>query len=747
MKTADRLSLPGVHERALLRQEVRAFLEKHWPAAGAVERRDDARAVAGLWEGLVRMGMGSLGRGGEDGGLCESVVVMEELGRAAAPVHQLGAALANLVVGPSARDVAAASLLDRVRGGLARIAVSFGELEPDPQVGRSAARGAETLHGTLQFVDGAAVATDLLVATSVGFAVVDLKHPGATVTPVRALGANGWYEVTLQSAPAQTIAAAEDELETGRLVANLLLLARAHGAARRAFEMVTDYAKERRQFGQPIGQFQAIQHKLADCFIALEGVRLTVEHAAKSFDFGFEDWRYFARAAVAFGGSALRQVSLETQHTFGAAGYAEEHEAPRHFRRVHLDTVVLGGAREARAGLAAAMLDAEGARVPRYDLGDAGNAFREEVRAWLVVHWPAERKAAFDDRPLRDRVFDPSFALELGKTGWLGLNWPCEYSGQGRTPMEQLAFLEEMVRAEVPRIGAPVQASALMMYGTERQKAHYLPEILRGEAVHGMGYSEPESGSDLASLRTKAVLDGDHWVINGQKIWTTAWWAKYMFLAARTEPNANPPYAGISMFIVPMDTRGITVRPAMAMHEGSFANVFYENVRIPADSIVGPVNGGWKVLMDALARERGLVGASIVLKVMHGFELLCGEIRRAPALAHDAIVRDRIGALAAEIEVGRRLMIRCAELAVDGASPPEIAAMSKVFSSELMERCSEATLDLLGPRASLSYRARGALADGRFEQQLRDSLAWVISVGTNEIQRNLIAQRGLGLPR
>jgi alkylation response protein AidB-like acyl-CoA dehydrogenase len=746
--SVDRSALPGTEERTMLRDSVRGYLETHWPAAGAVERARDAAAVAALTQGLAGQGLTALGHVCEEGGLRELVIVMEELGRAAAPVPLLGAALVNLALSSRVgSDAVAARLLDRVHGGQARVALSFGELDPDPQAATLAWQPGSTLAGTLRFVDGADAATELLVATPDGFALVDLGDPGVTVTPSRALGTDGWCELTLSAAPAETIALDEPMLHDLPIVAALLLLARAHGAARRAFELVVAYAKERRQFGQPIGRFQAIQHKLANNLIALEGVRLTLAHAAESRDFGVPDWRYCAQAAIAFGGPALRQAALETQHAFGAIGYAEEHEAPRHFRRAHLDTLVLGGAREARAALAAQLLDRPDARLPEYDLGPAGNAFRDEVRAWLATHWSGERKAAVDAKPFHDREFDPAFALDLGKTGWLGLAWPKEHGGQQRTPLEQLAFIEVMERAEAPRIGAAVQANALMMHGTPQQQAKYLPEILRGEVMHGMGYSEPDSGSDLASLRTGAVLDGDEWVITGQKIWTTTWWGKYMFLAARTDREAQPAHAGISMFIVPMGSAGITIAPATTMYDGSFANIFYDGVRIPRDHIVGPVNGGWKVLTDALANERGIVGGGIVLKVAHGFDCLCRELRERPGLRNDPRVRDRIGQLAAEIEVGRRLMIHCAELAASGTTPPELGAISKVFSGELMERYGEAALELLGPRAALSQHAPGALANGRFEQQLRHSLMWVISIGTNEIQRSLIAQRGLGLPR
>jgi alkylation response protein AidB-like acyl-CoA dehydrogenase len=728
----------------LLRDSMRGLLETHWHAGGPTGGASP-EAIAGIWDRLVEQGVTVLGSDPQERSLSAIFVVMEELGRAACPAPMWSAVLANLAL--SNAHSGADEMRRVLEAGRARVAFSFGAFDPDAGIGSIVLDKARAT-GSLRFVEAARGATHLVVPVGeTELALVDLGASGVKRVPTRAMGAWGNWELTLDAAPATPVPIGNSSLADLRSVATIAMLARAHGAARRAFELAAEYAKERQQFGQPIGRFQAIQHKLANCFIDLEGVRLVLHHTARLFDEGEHDWSYFANCTMAFAGPALRRVSLETQHTFGAIGYAEEHEAPQHFKRVHLDTIALGGAAHAKQCLASYLFDGGGAGLPEYDLGPAGNELREQARRWLAQNWAGDRKAAFDAKPFAKREFDAEFARDIGGTGWIGLGWPQEFGGQARTPLEQIAFIETMERSEAPRIGASIQSNALMMFGTPEQQKKYLPEILRGEAMHGMGYSEPQAGSDLAALRTSAARDGDHWVINGQKIWTTTWWGKYMFLAARTDKDAKPPHAGISMFIVPMNAPGIAIQPATTMYDGSFANIFYDNVRVPLDNLVGRVNEGWKVLTGALAFERGLVGGGIVLKVAHAFEQLRQHLLGQPELSADPIIRDRMATFACEIEVGRQLMMHCAELAAEGITPPEYGAISKVFSSELMERFGEAALDMLGMQATLSEQMPGAIDNGRFEQNLRHSLMWVISIGTNEIQRSLIAQRALGLPR
>ena len=385
--------------------------------------------------------------------------------------------------------------------------------------------------------------------------------------------------------------------------------------------------------------------------------------------------------------------------------------------------------------------------LPSYDLGPEAEAFRAEVQEWLKANWTpktaSERATFYLD-------FDPAVSRLLGEQGWIGLGWPRDAGGQGRSAFEQLVFHEEMTRAGLPVGGhiavRDIVGPTLIEFGTPEQKAEFLPAFHRGERPFCFGYSEPESGSDLASLRTSAVRDGEGWVINGQKLWTT--WgdkAEYVLLAARTDPKAAVPQAGISIFMVPMKSKGITVRPSMALYGHVFCTVFYDDVRVPDSALLGGLNNGWKVVNHALAVERISMGAAVA-GVRQLFDELTDYIRTT-VLARDGAVRDRIGQLASEIEVARQLALRSVAMAESGAMSLSDAAMCKVYTSELAERLTEAAIDILGVNATLLGGSHGVILRGQIVQLLTHAINQVIGGGTNEIQRSAIALRGLGLPR
>jgi len=748
------VALTTDEDRQLLRENVRKFLKRQWPAEKAQALAADPGAIASVWVRLAEQGLAALGTNPAEGGLREILIVLEELGRAGCPAPMPAAALANIALWPRrAPSTEAASLLGSLHHGKAAVSVGLGAFDGDGNAGRVTISNG-VLSGRLAFVEGASNATHLLILAEPGpvMAIVHTSAAGMSVTPTPGHAVPPLYQVSFESTPATAMEISPELAEDLSRIARLAMVARSLGAANRVFELALDYAKVRRQFGQPIGRFQAIQHKLADCLISLQGTRLTLGTAASSFDRESADWRVFASAAYAFASPAIRQVSLEAHHVFCAIGYSEEHEAPRHFRRVHSDLVRHGGMTRAYKELAEYLLGAEGSdKLPDYDLGAAANTFRREVRDWLNQNWDEEQRARNRRLPFADRVKDREFARKLGEKGWIGVTWPKKFGGQARTTFEQLAYVEELFGAGAPAPGISFQAQALIKYGSPEQQAKFLPAILRGEIFFCLGYSEPEAGSDLASLRTRAVREGDQWVINGQKVWTTGGdWMDYVWLAARTNPDAKPKQAGISMFIVPMNTPGITVRPSMAMYGRTFCTVFYENVRVPSNALVGKVDGGWEILTLALADERIALGG-VVARVRSVFAHLVEYVRTTrvdgKALKDDETVRDRIGQLAAELEVARQLLMHSLGMVEKGGVPVHEAAMSKVYSGELMERLGEAALDIVGMTATLSEGSPGAILNGELDQLLRHSIMYVVGGGTAQIQRNLIAQRGLGLPR
>jgi len=339
-------------ERSLLRKSVRDFLMVRWPAERAAEQSGSTQAIATLWRDMAGQGLVALGSNTAEVGLREIALVFEELGRASCPAPLLGAVGANLAFATQQSNTAH-SLLEDLHQGKAMIALALGAFDGDRSAGRVDMRG-DTLSGKASFVEGAQTATHFLIFTDapVGVAVVANDAPGLKMQVTPGLAVPPFSELTFENTPAMQLSIPSETLADVALVMRLACAGRALGAAQRAFELAVDHAKIRKQFGQLIGQFQAVQHKLANCLISLDGARLTLETAAEARDADNPDWRIFAASALAFAGPALRAVSIETHRALGAIGYAEEHEAPRHFRRVHADLARFGGAPRARAELA-----------------------------------------------------------------------------------------------------------------------------------------------------------------------------------------------------------------------------------------------------------------------------------------------------------------------------------------------------------------------------------------------------------
>jgi acyl-CoA dehydrogenase len=357
-KAAEAVSGFSDEDRRLLRDSVRDFLGSRWPADKAVDLATDSEAIARTWKDLAAQGIASLGSDPAEGGLREIVLAFEELGRAASPMPLLGAVIANLLLAPKRKSSkAVAALLDDIAQGTARVSVAFGPFDGDESAGGVKLTGT-TCKGRVTFLEDAQVATHFLVLMDApaGAAIVEAKASGVKVTETPGMSRPSLSQLDLTKSPAVHVKASAAVLEDAAMVARVACAARALGAAQRAFDLAVEHAKVRKQFDQLIGSFQAVQHKLANSLINLDGTRMTLEQAAEARDGGSAEWKVFASAALAFAGPALREVAVQNHRALGAIGYAEEHEAPRHFRRVHTDVARFGGATRARDELAQHLL-------------------------------------------------------------------------------------------------------------------------------------------------------------------------------------------------------------------------------------------------------------------------------------------------------------------------------------------------------------------------------------------------------
>ncbi len=383
--------------------------------------------------------------------------------------------------------------------------------------------------------------------------------------------------------------------------------------------------------------------------------------------------------------------------------------------------------------------------------------FRQEIREFLEEALPNgwEPLAQSGGTPEEKREFARGMTKRLVDKGWLTLAWPKEYGGQGRSIMEQVIYAEEMSYRNVPGTELGTGAISwvgpvLMLAGTEEQKREHLPPIAAGERYWCTLYSEPGSGSDLASLQTSATRDGDDFVINGQKIWTSsAHFADWGWLAARTNPDA-PKHRGISLFMLDMKTPGVEVRPIVNMAGGhDFNEVYFDNVRVPAGNLVGQEDRGWYTLAVALDYERSGVGYSAgARRTLEALVRYARETERGgKPLSEDPTVRRKLAERFVETEISRWLSYKVAWMQTSGIAPNAEASMSKMYGTELTQRVARTGMEILGMAGQLSGGSKWAPLEGHIQSLYLSSTSSTIAAGTSEIQRNIVAQRGLGLPR
>ncbi|SPF53409.1 conserved hypothetical protein [Candidatus Sulfopaludibacter sp. SbA4] len=388
----------------------------------------------------------------------------------------------------------------------------------------------------------------------------------------------------------------------------------------------------------------------------------------------------------------------------------------------------------------------------------AEQKFRDELRAWLADHAPQD----WTGRKAPGRSMEEHFAYlrawqkRVYEGGWAGISWPRQCGGRGATVIEQVIFTEEMARASAPPLanvlGLALIGPTIIAHGTAAQKERFLTKILSAEEIWCQGFSEPNAGSDLASLLTEARPDGSDFIVNGQKVWTSyGWAADWCELVVRTDPAA-PKHKGLTVLLIDMRSPGVEVRPLRQMTgESEFNEVFFRDVRVPAANVLGAVNNGWNVALGTLMHERATLGAGLHIVYSRQFQRLvklAHSIDRngAPA-ARDPVVRQKLAQIYAEIEIMRLNQMRSiSRISQSGAPGPE-GSIQKIFWSELNQRFQQVAQEVLGPFAQLEKGSEFAFDDGQWAYSYLRARGNTIEAGTSEIQRNIIGHFVLGLPR
>ena len=379
------------------------------------------------------------------------------------------------------------------------------------------------------------------------------------------------------------------------------------------------------------------------------------------------------------------------------------------------------------------------------------DAFRHEVRSWLEANLPAGWRGQGVGGYREDEETDlqRQWQRRLHEGGWLKLAWPVEAGGRGATPVMQAIYQEEMATAGAPiilgRLGVSLLAPSLLTHGSDWQKATYVEKILSGELIFCQGFSEPDAGSDLAGLRTRAERRDGRWVLNGQKTWSSgAHYADRSFLLARTDPHQDA-HHGIGFFLVDMRQPGVEVRRIRQMTGGGeFCEIFLSGAEVEERDLVGDPGAGWKIAMTVFGFERGgLAQAARFERVVRELAVLARE----RGVGSDALVRQKVAQAQIEAHVFRLIGLRNLTKAQHGHPPGPEASLTKLFWSEMDKRIQETALELQGLYAALAPESRGVLEDGRWQHGWMWAQAETIYAGSSEIQRNIIAERVLGLPR
>ncbi|MFP6734453.1 MAG: acyl-CoA dehydrogenase family protein [Rhodospirillales bacterium] len=750
-------------DQTLIRDSAQRFGEGHGggdrlrrlrDGPSGLEPNDLADAGADGWLGL----MAPEDAGGAGLGTKELCLVAEQAGRALATLPLVPAA-----AGVQALSEGGAGFADLLARAIAGEALVVPALQTDSRDGgeypietSASDGGGLRLTGHLAAVPAAGAADAFIIdAGTGGTRVMVLVHkdaPGIAVKTQRAIDGSPVGCVDLKDteiADADVLARGDDAVLLRRRLDTVILLghsAEMIGIMDAAQEMTLEYLRTRDQFGGKLSAFQALQHRAVDNFMAVESARALVFEAAGFCDRDdpYADW--LASAAKAKTGPAAIQVCNSCIQLHGAIGFTDEHDIGLYLKRA-MAVAALNGPPAAHLKRYAeyALAPRNDADIPSFRVDtEAEAAFRRGVRGWLEGALP-ERLRNLPTRPNAEESM--WWHKQLFAQGWIAPAWPKEWQGMDANLSEQIILADEMARIGAPEISAQAighLGPILLRYGTDEQKKRHMPGMVAGDVLWCQGYSEPGAGSDLASLRTSGVVDGDHLVINGQKIWTT--WghlADWIFALVRTDPDAPRKQEGISFILIDMKTPGITARGIQTLpDEDEFAEVFFDDVRVPLANIVGGMHEGWGVATALLANERG--GSANPKNNVQALRRI-NEKARANGAIEDAGFRDRL--MQAELEV-LAISAGFAQVVVTYQAGRELGPDSsylKLLGTESEQLLADLMIEAYGSDGALLLPHKPE--DGSFDAAsnfLRARRA-TIAGGTSGIQCNIIARRVLDL--
>ena len=724
-------------------------------------------AEAGWFAVLAPEAQGGLGLS-----LPHAAAIVEEVGRALLPEPivaglQSMATLCALPAG-SLRD----ELIARAAAGELIIGCAWqeqpGEIDSGVSAATSTSEGErELLDGSKQWVvPGSGADGWLISAASADGATlhwVPAGTPGVQCDAVSRIDGSTMATLTLRGVvvpAARRLAigdAARQALARGHDVARLLQAAELLGIARQAFETTLDYLKTRQQFGKPIGSNQALQHRMVDALLQLE---LAAAGLGEALQAPTDDAAALAlaasRAKARCAHAALHIGRLAVQF-HGAMGYTDECDVGLYLKRALHLSAWLGNAAVHRLRYLRLLREDRGSgeapqradKAPTEFPHDADWAamsdpeFRRIVRGFFQTHYPPQLRNL--SRRVRWAEIKDWY-LTLSRQGWLAPAWPKAYGGMALPPDKLLAFIEEQEDygvARMPDQGLINLGPVLIAYGTPEQRDRWLPQIIAGEHVWCQGYSEPNAGSDLASLRTEAVAHGSDFIVNGQKIWTTlAQDATHIFLLVRTDKTVKK-QEGISFLLVDLKAPGVTVRPILNIAgEEEFCEVFFDDVRVPQANLVGGLNRGWSIAKALLGFERIFVGSPKTPQYALGQLRLAAEAR---GLQGDPVFEAKLAELQLDQADLRSLYAGFAEIVKRGEALPASVSLLKIWATELYTRIGLQLIETCDEQGG--SRGIGLLGDAMIDPlaPLMNAMVTTIYGGTNEIQRNILARQVLGL--